>query len=846
MKPALFPADPAPALPAVLAVLALLLPFLAAPDLLAQEPGREAAAAAEAPPPDGGQAEGAAAPDGAAAAPAGPDLPDLPGIATAGVSEQSLIADLDKLTQSLDAMAGEIAETSMRLKPALTTTAETMNSLLRTYQMPGARPIEQEDILRQLKGLKAGLSDLIATLEDRTNSLTQKQSELNIIKATTRDSAGGAQGDGDGQRFQETLQAAEGRAEEISVTLTAVAGPAKVLMESLDGYIARYSAEIPEAWKAYYFTESRLMSFKIPALTGEGGYFSEWYRQITSKDMFVYPQTQEDWAASLSSFFMAAALIAFLGFLLYRGAGLLPEEPINWKAALLDIVKGPWTFLNLGLALLNASRNHLGGNYLFFSIPGVLILIWALAAISWKLRTAAKPALAGQRSPLTRFYIPAALGVLLLFGDVPAGALAILWFIVLGVFLVELRRLRRRYTVNEALKGFLLERFAYGSAVYFAVISLVIAVSGYPRLAILAFMLLFTLVNILILGNAFAELGSILCNRIFPMDRAPVKYSILNAFLLPLTWSLSLFCTIPWLLAIPGSTSLLQNFLTRGYSIGEASFDLTKVLLILGLFFMFRSLKNLGRTSLEHLPEELSLGKSVIVPIQTLLTYVVWVVFAIVVMGLLGVNWTSLAVAASGLGLGLGIGLQNIFTNVVSGLILIFGRSLQVGDYVEVGGIAGTVQAVDFRCTLVETASNSLVYVPNSTIVSSQFVNWTRNGREVRRTLVIRAFYGTDTELALKLILDSTEGDPRVSRKNPPQVILNDLNEKYLEFNLFVTIADIDLSFSVQSDIRVRIEQSFREHGIRLYRQSLDINLKDALQVFQGGEGGPGGPVMMS
>jgi small-conductance mechanosensitive channel len=770
----------------------------------------------------------------------------VPGITTSGVSDQSVYEDLTKLTRSLADLSDDIAASSMALKPSLTSTAETLNSLLRTYQRPGARPLEQEDILRQLRGLRASLASELSTLNDKGNTLSQKQSELNILKATSRDSADSPK-TGEGSMIQPLLKEAESRSEEVSVTLTAVSGPAKVLLDSLDSYISRYDAEIPVAWKAYYFTESRLTSFRLPEFTGEGGYFSEWYRQLTSKEMFIYPPTPHNWASSLTAFLLTAGLVAFLGLLIYKGANFLPAQPVDWKKALQEIVKGPWLFLNLGLALLNASRTPLGGNYLFFSIPGVLILIWALAAISWRLRLAAKPSLSSHRSPLNRFYPPAALGVLLLFADVPTGALSILWFVILGTFIFQLRKIKHSSGDSAELQGFLLERFAYGSAVYFAVISILIAIVGYPRLAILAFMLLFTVINILILGNAFSELGSILCDRVFPNDTAPVKYSILNAFLIPVTWTLSLLCTIPWLTAIPGSTSLLKNFMTTGYSVGEASFDLTKVLLILALFFMFRSLRNLGRTSLEHLPNELQLSKSVIVPVQTMLTYVVWIIFAVIAMGLLGVNWTSLAVAASGLGLGLGIGLQNIFTNVVSGVILIFGRSIQVGDLVEVGGITGTVKSVDFRCTLVETADNSLVYVPNSTIVSTQFINWTRNGRQARRTLVIRAFYDTDIQSALRLIEESTRGTSGVSFQNPPQAVLSDLNEKYLEFNLFVTVADISSAPGVLSALRVKIEQSFAVNGIKLYRQSLDVNLGDALRRLQAADtDNPEGPTVVS
>ncbi|MDR1042140.1 MAG: mechanosensitive ion channel, partial [Deltaproteobacteria bacterium] len=862
--------------------------------------------------------------------------------------------DLSDAVKNYLSFSGRIAEAARELKASVVSASGELGLLLREYQRPGVSPHVQEDILSQLRGYRAALADETASLDSEADALDARERQMHLLDAAAHASAED-EPEGWAAVQAERLEAAD-MARRLAEEVPAATAEAQALLERLDAYVDSYSAEMPGAWKAYYFTESRLTSFKLPEFTGEGGYFSDWLREMAAKKKFLFPQTQKDWLQSVTSFCMTALIVALMGTLLGRGAERLPTEPVNWKVATRKIVRGPWIFLNVGIALFNASRNHYGGNYLFFIFPGVLILIWALASISWRLRMAVEKQVENDRSPLARFFTPAAAGVLLLFADVPTGALSILWFAILVAFLLQLRRIARKPVLGgeggfrmdglrgkgaeaalgrigndpsgggpdamnasaggyadtleapadtgaEALKKAgggdagaqkaagggdagtqkatggddagaqkaadgrkdvaadgrpepktpLLERFAYGSAVYFAIISLLIAVFGYPRVAILAFMLLFTLVNMLLLGDAFVRLGSILCDKVFTREKSPVKFAVLNSFLLPVTWSVSLLCTIPWLIAIPGSTSLLRGMLTRGYSVGEASFDLTKVLLIVGLFFMFRSLMRLGRTSIDSLPKEISLSDTQKMPMQMLLTYVIWIIFAVVAMGLLGVNWTSMAVAASGLGLGLGIGLQNIFNNMVSGIILIFGRSVRKGDFVEVEGTSGTVQRVDFRCTVVETLSGSLVYVPNSTMVSTQLTNWTQDGSEaerqkLKRTLVIRAYYDTDVKLALKLIKDACHNVKHVESDPPPQSVLSDLNEKYLEFNLSVTVNPISETVATLSRLRVKIEESFQANGFKLYRQSVEIiNLKDVLKSLQNeGERVPGGQPLPS
>jgi small-conductance mechanosensitive channel len=272
---------------------------------------------------------------------------------------------------------------------------------------------------------------------------------------------------------------------------------------------------------------------------------------------------------------------------------------------------------------------------------------------------------------------------------------------------------------------------------------------------------------------------------------------------------------VPWFWAIPGAFSLLRHILGTNYAVGEASIDFSLILL-LGLgFFLVRSFIRFGQTSLDHLPERMPyIERGVIPPLRNVFAYGVWALFALCCLALFGVDFTSLAVVAGGLSVGIGFGLQNLFSNMVSGLMLIFGRTLLVGDYVEVAGAAGTVRAINIRSTTNETPDRALVYVPNSAIMAGQFVNWTRNSRSVRRSLVVGVAYGSPTELVTELLARAASEHPHVLP--PPVVYFQNFGDSALEFQLLFVIDDIDNAASTLSEVRLSVDRLFAGQGIEI------------------------------
>jgi len=132
-------------------------------------------------------------------------------------------------------------------------------------------------------------------------------------------------------------------------------------------------------------------------------------------------------------------------------------------------------------------------------------------------------------------------------------------------------------------------------------------------------------------------------------------------------------------------------------------------------------------------------------------------------LNIMGINLTALAVFGGALGVGLGFGLQSIASNLISGIIILFDRSLSVGDYVELeSGQTGYVRELTLRYTTLETFEGKAVLVPNETFISSPFVNWTHKHRKQRYRVDFSVGYKTDVRALCEMIREVVASHPQV------------------------------------------------------------------------------------
>ncbi len=220
-----------------------------------------------------------------------------------------------------------------------------------------------------------------------------------------------------------------------------------------------------------------------------------------------------------------------------------------------------------------------------------------------------------------------------------------------------------------------------------------------------------------------------------------------------------------------------------------------------------------------------------------LLHYVLITLGVIVGLSSIGVDFTNLALIAGALGVGIGFGLQTIVSNFVSGLIVLFERSLRVGDFVELdSGVTGEVKEINVRSTLITTNDNVDVLVPNSEFIGGKVINWTLTEAFRRIHVPFGVAYGSDKELVRKAVLEAAENVPW-SLKHPrkdraPQVWLVGFGDSSLNFELIVWITPeaVKRPNSVQAAYLWEIETALCKYRIEIPFPQRDLHLRSGFE----------------
>ena len=170
--------------------------------------------------------------------------------------------------------------------------------------------------------------------------------------------------------------------------------------------------------------------------------------------------------------------------------------------------------------------------------------------------------------------------------------------------------------------------------------------------------------------------------------------------------------------------------------------------------------------------------------------YFVLIAGVLIGVSVMGVDFGKLALIVSALSVGIGFGLQAIVSNFVSGLIILLERSLKVGDFVQLdSGVMGTVTEIRVRATVITTAENSEVLVPNAEFVNGKVTNFTHTENFCRQRIPFGVAYGTDKALMTQCVLDAALAQNTTladTSEHQPQVIMKAFGESSLDFELLV------------------------------------------------------------
>lgn len=201
---------------------------------------------------------------------------------------------------------------------------------------------------------------------------------------------------------------------------------------------------------------------------------------------------------------------------------------------------------------------------------------------------------------------------------------------------------------------------------------------------------------------------------------------------------------------------------------------------------------------------------------------------AIVILKTFGVDMTTLAVIGGAIGVGIGFGLQKIASNFISGIILLFEKSVEVGDIVELEGgkIYGTVKHFGGRYTLVEEMDGKEIMIPNEEFIINKVTNWTYSNNRARIEINIGVAHGSDLEKTREIMMHCARENPRCLNYPEVECYVTQFGEYDIKFTLFFWISDIvEGRMKPKSEVLINIWKSLAENGIEVPLPQREINV---------------------
>ncbi|MBN2425933.1 MAG: mechanosensitive ion channel family protein [Calditrichaceae bacterium] len=276
--------------------------------------------------------------------------------------------------------------------------------------------------------------------------------------------------------------------------------------------------------------------------------------------------------------------------------------------------------------------------------------------------------------------------------------------------------------------------------------------------------------------------------------------------------------------------SLIFNY--KLFELNQTPVSLSSIFMFIIMMIVFYIVSRMvNRIVFRKLLLRLKIEESKRFTMVRLTHYIIMIVGAIVSFQFVGIDLSGLAVIFGLLSVGIGFGLQNVTSNFIAGLILLFERPIKIGDRILVGDTEGDVTTINIRSTTIKTMDNVSIIVPNSEFVSNKVINWSHGDTSVRINIKVGVSYNSDLDMVLNTLLEIAREHPKVMKHPEPDVLLSEFGDSSWNMTLRIWIANPQRYPVTKSEINCAIVRKFREKGIEIPFPQTDLHVRSSVSL---------------
>ncbi|MDR3641637.1 MAG: mechanosensitive ion channel [Humidesulfovibrio sp.] len=286
-----------------------------------------------------------------------------------------------------------------------------------------------------------------------------------------------------------------------------------------------------------------------------------------------------------------------------------------------------------------------------------------------------------------------------------------------------------------------------------------------------------------------------------------------------------------WILAVLHALGLFDTTLEflddLGMSVGRTRISL---LLVLKGLTLFVALVQAARMLAGILDDRLRRAEGLSPSAQVLFAkgarFGLYALAVTITLSTVGVDLTSLTIFSGAVGVGIGFGLQKIFSNLVSGIILLVDKSLKPGDVIEVGGVQGRIAQINARYAAVETLDGKAFLIPNENLIGNEVINLSYNNSRLLIRAEIGVAYSAEPRTAMRLMVEAALTVPRVLKDPTPRAMITGFGDSSINLSVGFWIEDPEKGIAnVRGEVLLALWDAFKQGGVEIPFPQREVRL---------------------